>query len=421
MTEQLKLRILEIANSGTIGSSEMGPISTTICTLANGFDRLGHSVTVCDTTALGPRCNLNPRIRVVIVPLEKKWPRLFDHLPAKVQEIHGWLSVAIFLWFLQRRLKLSAFDVVHVHDYRFACLLALLAPNRFYYTSHDSVWALMRDQGEKWSARGRWEALLERFAIRKSRATIALGDYLARQAPEGRLETIPHGIDPQNWQPLDRETARAALGISSAEFIVVFVGRIHPQKGVDVLIEAIRRIASDLPRLRLVVIGSPGGHYGAERRPSAYAREVMGRAQGAPVEFVGFLSNQSERLRQYLSACDVVAIPSRHEPFGYVALEALAMSVPVIASRTGGLAQTVSGDVGLLVPPGDVAALATAIRMLCADPARLRRLRERCRARVVESYGRDESVRRHLGLFTRNSHAADVGMARARSSSCPTD
>ena len=83
MTEQLKLRILEIANSGTIGSSEMGPISTTICTLANGFDRLGHSVTVCDTTALGPRCKLNPRIRVVIVPLEKKWPRLFGHLPAR--------------------------------------------------------------------------------------------------------------------------------------------------------------------------------------------------------------------------------------------------------------------------------------------------------------------------------------------------
>ena len=282
------------------------------------------------------------------------------------------------------------------------------APQRYVYTSHDSVWALLRDQGGKWSARARWDAFLERHAIRKSRATIALGDYLARQVPQQRIETIPHGIDLERWQPLDRDGAREALGISADDFILVFVGRIHPQKGVDVLIEAVHRVARELPRLRVLLIGSPGGHYDAEERPSAYARALMQRARGLPVEFVGFLSNKSLQLRQYLSAADAAVVPSRQEPFGYVALEALAMSVPVIASRTGGLAQTVTEEVGLLVPPEDVAALAAAIRIAYEDQTRLRRWREKCRPRVVERFSREESVRRHLALFMMNLDPIDV-------------
>ncbi len=421
MTEQYKLRILEMASSGTIGTSDMGPVSATICALANGFDRLGHLVTVCDTTAATPRCKMNPRVRVITVPHARRWQRLFRTLPSKVQEIYGWLSVVVYLWFLLRLVKLSTFDVVHVHDHRFAFLLALLAPNRYFYTSHDSVWALVRDQGGKLSARGSLDAFLETLAIRKSRATIALGDYLARQVPSEKIETIPHGIDPLSWQPVDRDTTRVALGISPGEFVAVFVGRMHPQKGVDLLIEAVHRVAQQLPRLRVFVIGSPGGHYGAEERPSPYATDVMRRAQGAPVQFVGFLSNQSEQFGRYMSACDVAVIPSRHEPFGYVALEALAMSVPVIASRTGGLGQTVTDDVGLLVPPEDIPALAAAIRTVYENPSRLRRLRQKCRARVVEKYNRDECIRRHLTLFMRTSDATEVGASQRRASSCSLD
>jgi glycosyltransferase involved in cell wall biosynthesis len=173
--------------------------------------------------------------------------------------------------------------------------------------------------------------------------------------------------------------------------------------------------------LRVFVIGSPGGHYVAEERPSPYATDVMRCAQGVPVQFVGFLSNKSEQLRRYLSACDVAVVPSRHEPFGYVALEALAMSVPVIASRTGGLGQTVTDDVGLLVPPEDIPALAAAIRTVYENPSRLRRLRQKCRARVVEKYNSDECIRRHLTLFRRTSDAIEVGAPQRRASSCSLD
>ena len=420
MAEQRKLRILEVAISGTIGASDMGPVSTTICALANGFERLGHFVTVCDTRATAPRRKLNPRVRVVSVSRARSWPRVVDVLPAKIQEICGWGSAIIYLWSLHRLVRLGTFDVVHVHDDRIACLLALLAPHRYVYTSHNSVWALTRDQGGKLSARGKLDAFLQTFVIRRSRSTIGLGDYLARQLPGERIETIPHGIDPSGWKPMDRDSMRLALDMSPQEFIVVFVGRIHPQKGLDVLIEAVHRIARQLPRLRVFVIGSPGGRFGAQERPSAYAAEMMRRAQGAPIRFVGFLSNQSEQHLGYLSACDVAVIPSRHEPFGYVALEALAMSVPIIASRTGGLSQTITDDVGFLVPPEDAPALAAAIRAAYENPTQLGWLREKCRARVVERYSRDECVTRHLALFTTDSAAIEeVADPHRRASHAP--
>src|SRR3979411_2539960 len=101
---------------------------------------------------------------------------------------------------------------------------------------------------------------------------------------------------------------------------------------------------------------------------SVFAIDLLRRAVGAPIRFVGFLDHHSAELRQYLSAADVAVVPSRYEPFGYVALEALAMSLPVIASRTGGLAQTITDDVGLLIPPGNASALAFALGTAHDEP-----------------------------------------------------
>lgn len=393
------LRILEIATSGSVGTPDMGPVSTTICALANGFARRGHSVTLADIGPTKPRASLDPRIDVVTVPMSTHLPRWLAALGATACRLHVWWDALRYLWSLNRVLKLDSFDAVHVHDEALACLLSLVIPRRFYYTSHTSIWAIKRAQGERLSVSERIDAAIESFAIRNSHATVALADYLGPQVPGPHIETIAHGIDADNWQPLDRATSRAALQIDRDDFVAVFVGRVHPQKGLDVLIEAVRAIARDRPRFQLFVIGSPGGHYIARERPSPYAIEVLRRAVGSPVRFVGFLDHHSTELRQYLSAADVAVVPSRQEPFGYFALEALAMSLPVIASRTGGLAQTVNEEVGLLVPPGDVSALAAAIRMAHDEPMWLHTWREKCRARVEYSYSRNQSVARHLTLF----------------------
>ena len=396
------LRILEIATSGTVGTTDMGPVSTTIYALANGFARVGHSVTVSDRPSAKPRVSLDPSIDVVTVPMRSDRPWKRAALTALARRPYVWWDAWRYLWSLRRVLKLETFDVVHVHDEALACLLSVVIPGRFYYTSHTSIWALKRQQGQQLSLGERLDGAIESFAIRNSRATIALSDYLGPQLPGACIETIAHGIEAQNWQPLERSSARMALGMDCDDFVAVFVGRIHPQKGLDVLIEAVRKIAFDRPRFQLFVIGSQGGHYSARERPSVYAIDLLRRAVGAPIRFVGFLDHHSTELRQYLSAADVAVVPSRCEPFGYVALEALAMSLPVIASRTGGLAHTINDDVGLLVPPGDATALASALSTAHDEPMRLRACSEKCRARVEYVYSREQSVARHLALFMKD-------------------
>ena len=403
MTAAHPLKILELATSGSVGTSQMGPVSSTICALANGFARLGHSVTVTDISAIGPRTALDSHIEVVTLPVRASsgLTSRLAALSAPVSRLHGWSRALRYCWSLCRSVNLDAFDVVHVHDEAHACLLSFIIPGAYYYTSHTSVWAIKRAQGETLSPSERLDAAIESLAIRNSRATIALGGYLAAQVPGPITETIAHGIEPDRWQRLDRRASRQALRIGDDEFVAAFVGRLHPQKGLDVLIEAVREIAPDLPRLRVFVIGSPGGHYRARELPTAYAVDLHRRAIGSPIRFVGFLDHDSTELRQYLSAADVAVIPSRHEPFGYVALEAMAMALPIIGSRTGGLAHTVSDEVGLLVPPGDSSALANAIRTLHDDPARLHALRVNCRPRVEHLFSRQRSIARHLALFTR--------------------
>jgi glycosyltransferase involved in cell wall biosynthesis len=300
---------------------------------------------------------------------------------------------------LRRNVPLREFDVIHVHDMKLAALLGVFTSRKCYYTSHSSSWALERDQGKRLSMGRKLTALFESVAMRRARCTIALGGYLGRQVPKARCSVIPNGVDPDRWQIVPRQTARKALGMAPDDFVVQFVGRVHPQKGVDVLVEAVRLIAPELERLRVVVIGSLSGDFHMRDSVSPFAAEVMRRAEGLPIQFAGFVKNDTEAFRNYMSACDVAVFPSRVEPLGYVAIEALAMSVPVIASDTGGLAEVVTNDVGILVPPENPARLAAALREAYEKPDRLAALRANGRARVLNHYTTDQSIAKHIALF----------------------
>jgi len=395
------MRILEVSASGTVGTRDMGPVSTCVCQLANGFARRGYEVTVIDAPAAEARTDLDTRVALVTVPRSLR-RRYFVTLPAKVQFLYTWIHALLYVWSLRRRVRLQNFDVVHVHDAEVACLLGLFSRVPYYYTSHSTVWALEAEGGTRLSLGRRFEKRSECFAIRHSRMSIGLGDYLRRQLPTAPVTTIPNGIEPTRWAPVDRRAARRALGVADDEFVVVFTGRIHPNKGIDLLVEAVRSLVASVQGLRVFAIGPFGGDFHSRTEASAYAADVMDRAKGLPVRFTGFVANHSPQFRAYLAAADVAVFPSRVEPFGNMALEALMMSVPVIAARTGGLAETVSEDVGVLVPPNDAAALAAAIRDAHAQPERLALRRARCRKRVMDKYTAEQLVERYAALFERD-------------------
>lgn len=159
-----------------------------------------------------------------------------------------------------------------------------------------------------------------------------------------KISVIPLGVDLDRFRPGAKEEARAALGLKD-ERIVLFVGRIEPLKGVDILINAAALVESDIECSVLIVGGDESSQpQVAELRELARERGIEHR-----VAFVGAVDH--EQLPLYYNAADVCVVPSHYESFGLVAVEAMASGVPVVASRVGGLRGTVKdGETGYLIP-----------------------------------------------------------------------
>ncbi|KRC34286.1 glycosyltransferase family 4 protein [Oerskovia sp. Root22] len=150
---------------------------------------------------------------------------------------------------------------------------------------------------------------------------------------------------------------------------VVFVGRTIPDKGADVLVDAVRALARD--DVRLTVVGSAGFDAAAPLTP--HEKDLRRRASGAvgPVTFTGFLPRAEAR--EVLQTADVVVVPSRWaEPFALTALEGMAAGAAVVASDIGGIPEAV-GPAGILVAPDDVRALSQALAALADDDSLLAR------------------------------------------------
>ena len=189
------------------------------------------------------------------------------------------------------------------------------------------------------------------------------------RADKDKICTIPPGVDTALFHPLDRDTCRAELGITSDDKVVAFIGRIDPIKGIDTLLAATKRLKEQLgDKLVVLVIG---GDLDDRRKPVGELQDVAKQAEQLGISDVLRLigAQPQDRLPMIYSAADLVCVPSRYESFGLVAVEAMACGVPVVASRAGGLIYTVEdGGSGLLVPIGDDRAFAEAMQSILANP-----------------------------------------------------
>jgi glycosyltransferase involved in cell wall biosynthesis len=222
--------------------------------------------------------------------------------------------------------------------------------------------------------------LLARRALRKAGAVTACSRDLRERAlrlgaPADRTRTVPYGVDAAAFSPdLPGADVRRRLGVAPGALLVLAVGRLVEKKGFASLVEA----AARAPGVHVLLAGEGDLRADLEGR----AREL-----GAPVTFVGTIDRGD--MARVLTAVDVMAVPSVVDRAGNVdglpnaLLEGLASGRAVVATAVAGITDVVEDGVnGLLVPPGDVPALAAALRRLAAEPETRQRLGREARRRA---------------------------------------
>ena len=209
-------------------------------------------------------------------------------------------------------------------------------------------------------------------------------------ADPAKIEVIPCGVDLKLFHPIPRDEAKAYLEMPQDHTMVLFVGRIEPLKGIDVLIEAMALLLKDKDELSdeiclCIIGGDPDADADTLNREISRLqrmRETLGIA-----DVVTFLGKRAQdTLPYHYSAAEVCVVPSHYESFGMVALEAMACGTPVIASKVGGLTFTVrDGRTGFLVPSDDPRALADQLSLLLTD-GNLRRTMGQQAVQLSERY-----------------------------------
>jgi phosphatidylinositol alpha-1,6-mannosyltransferase len=232
--------------------------------------------------------------------------------------------------------------------------------------------------------------------LRRASVVVSAGCY---PAAEGRraagtlsapVVEIPPGVDAGALIPLraaERKAARRRLGLPVTGLLIVSVSRLVPRKGMDVLMEAVARLAPSYPDLVLAIAGGGRELVHLQRQAAA---------SPADVRLLGRVSDEDRAALLgaadlFVMACHNRWLGLEQEGFGIVFLEAAAAGVPQIAGDSGGAAEAVEdGVTGLVVDrPEDPGAVAEALRALLADPMRRRRMGKAARARALASFDYD--------------------------------
>jgi len=222
-----------------------------------------------------------------------------------------------------------------------------------------------------------------RWAMRQSDHTVTVSRATQRQfatelrVDESRFTVVPNGVPPADG---DAARVRAEFGIEERDCVLLAVGTLERHKGHRVLLEALARLASAgvAAPWKLIIAGGRGGD-----QHQAMLDYI--RANGLS-ERVHIVLNRSD-IADLLALADVFVMPSLWEGLPMALLEAMLARKAIVASATAGIPEAiVDGREGLLVPPGDASALADALRLVLADPARRATLGEAAAARANRDF-----------------------------------
>jgi glycosyltransferase involved in cell wall biosynthesis len=289
-------------------------------------------------------------------------------------------------------------DVFHAHDWLVAAAgigLKHVFRRPLFATTHST------EIGRRNGIHADYERMIhetEAWLTYEAWKVICCSDYMVSHVrwafglPQDKMMMIPNGVNADVYanikkNELSQFRSRFAL---PEEKIVLFVGRLVHEKGVHVLVNAVPRVLEKVDA-KLIIVGNG---YMKEQLSNI----VRGMGIAHKVMFTGFIDD--ETLRRLQTCADVSVVPSLFEPFGIVALEAMAAKSPVVVSDTGGLAEIVQHDVdGVKVYPGNPDSLAWGITRVLTDENYANHLRDNAYKKIQERYNWDRIAQQTMSVY----------------------
>ena len=340
--------------------------------LAKGLPRDRFRVEVAALTRLGP---LEEDLRAADIPVT------LIGKPLKIDPFA--------LERLTNFLKTKRFDVVQTWVFAANCYGRVAA-----HRAKVPVVVTAEMAVDLWKTRGHLaiDRTLARWCDRVVGNSNAVVDfYLGVGIPEAKLAMIRSGIGGEEPPDVDKAAVRASFGWAADAPLVLFAGRLMPQKGVDDLISALDLLQHVRPGLKTLIVGA--GPLESELQETAHAFRLDDK--------VRFLGHRDD-VPQLLAAADLLVLPSLYEGLPNIVLEAMRFSKPVVATAAPGTTEVVvDGETGLLVPVRNPPALAKAIRDVTDDRTLAARFGAAGRVRVESDFGVDSMVERFADLYER--------------------
>ncbi len=375
-----------------------GGLARHVCKLSEELVRQGVAVDVltrgADAGATGALPLAQERGGVMVYRVrEPAWPRELDRFVAWVEHMNEDMLLAG-----EQLAQEHGYDLVHGHDWLVAHACAALA-DRIGVPYLTTIHATEHGRHQGWVADEPQSHIhaVERWMAQRADSTITCSHYMRGHVAdifdidEQRITVIPNGIDPRDLRPVDDlQTLRAEFA-RPHERLVLLVGRLVYEKGFQLALDALPGVIERVGDVRFLVAGS--GTHEAELKAQA---QRLGLSEHGV--FLGWIGDDA--LHSLYRIADLCVVPSIYEPFGLVALEAMASGCPCIVADTGGLREVVpSGDrVGLRFNGGDAEHLGVMIERLLVDE----QLRERLVAEASEhvlSFDWSDVAQRTRGIY----------------------
>lgn len=295
--------------------------------------------------------------------------------------------------------EVNKFDLVHIHElwsysHLVASRVAIKVGKPYVVTVHGELepWAI----NYKTLKKKIYSLLVQRRILQKAAALHAITDeeirHIRAYGVDNKILMIPNGINPQEFQalPAHRELEQLYPQLAGQQ-VVLFLGRLHPKKGLDILARAFGKVARGRDDLCLLVVGPDSESYQAEVVKILMAEDVLDK-----VIFTGMLTGR-EKLTA-LARADICVIPSYSEVRSIVALEAMACGLPVIITRQCHFPEVVEAGAGLVIEP-EVGQLAVALEKMLSNPQLRQEMGSNGRRLVNEKFTLEKVTEQMIAMY----------------------